>query len=171
MNNCNYIPQPIALEDFNGDWHLYLNAIYEVFKQDFLTSPVVFNNKIVSIITEAIFDGKERSFWHIISDEHKGTPKCDKNRIPNLERCSKIVWVKPLITDLNSCKHYKVWVQFHDKTNRNRYFIWCTNIDYLVILEDRKSFFKLITAYPVRKSKKVQLNNHYEQYIKTKTPV
>ncbi len=171
MNDCNYIPKQVFLADFNGDWNAYLEHLYEVFKQDFLTSPVVFNNKVVNIIRETIFDGKERSFWHIISDSQAGAPICDNNRIPNLDRCSKLVWAKPLITDLNNCEYYKVWVQFHDKTNRNRIFIWCTNIDYLVVLEDRKSFFKLITAYPVWESKKSQLKKHYEQYKKTKTPV
>ena len=62
-----------------------------------------------------------------------------------------------------------MWIKWHDKTKRDRYYIWCRKDNYIVILEDRKTHFKLITAYYVQYAVK-QYEKDYNQYLKTKTP-
>lgn len=46
-----------------------------------------------------------------------------------------------------------------------------TLIDYMVILEDRKSYYKLITAYVVHNYSKNGYAKDYNTFIKTKTPI
>ena len=88
----------------------------------------------------------------------------------NADRCASISWVKPLIEDDGNCISYRLWVKYHDKTKRNRYYIWCAGVNYMVILEDRDSHYKLITAYNVLSYKIKGYEKEYNNYIKTKTP-
>ena len=162
--SCDQLPYQLTWDMFAGDWNRYKDALYSIFKRDLIDNPPAFRGKPVDIIHEQFFENKERSFWHIISNgDH------DDNRSPNEERCAGVSWVKPLIEDTRVCEHYAVWVKWHDKTKRDRYYIWCKYVDYLVILEDRKTHYKLITAYPVQYSKK-QLEKDYSKYLKTKSP-
>ncbi len=159
MTNCEKLPDIISLSDYGGNWENYKEAIYTIFKNDFINNRVMFNGKNVDIIHQAIFDGKERSFWHIISTGHN-----DESRIPDLTRCARISWIKALIQDDKRCDSYKSWKKFHDQTNKERYYIWCSADNYLVILEDRISYYKLITAFDVKEYNVDRYEREYQAY-------
>ena len=163
--NCEKLPTRLEYSLFRYDWTTYKEGLYRIFQRDFLNNEIEFNGKRVDIIHEKFFEGKERSFWHIISEGME-----DVNRSPNADRCASISWVKPLIEDDGSCISYRLWVKYHDKTKRDRYYIWCTAANYMVILEDRDSHYKLITAYNVLSYKIKGYEKEYNNYIKTKTP-
>ena len=163
--HCKKIPDPIFLSDCDGDWAKYEDTIYQIFKSDMIDHRPTFNGKPVDIIHEKLYKNKERSFWHIIS-EGEG----DLNRLPKMERCEKVGWVKPLILDKGNCEHYKLWIRYHDQSKKNRYYIWCTDIQYMVILEDRHSHYKLISAFNVMPYAVKKYQKEYDGYIKTKTP-
>lgn len=163
--SCDQLPSPLPWEMFGGDWNRYKEALYSIFKRDFLDNPPSFLGKPVDIIHQQFFEDKERSFWHIIT-----AGNYDEQRTPDQERCAGISWVKPLIEETNVCEHYSLWVKWHDQTKRDRYYIWCQLVDYLVILEDRATHFKLITAYPVHLYSRAKLQKEYTKYLKTKTP-
>lgn len=150
---------------FRGDATLYKEVLYSVFQKDFLSGNLQFKGKNVDIIHEKFFEGKERSFWHIISEGDE-----DINRSLNIERCASLPWARPLIEDDNSCERYRTWVKFHDKSKKDRYYIWCTEVNYMVILEDRNTHYKLITAYNVLPYKVNSYKKDYLKYGQTKTP-
>lgn len=164
-NKCRILPTVLEYRLFGYDDKKYTEGLYKIFKRDFLDGEVIFQGKRVDIIHEAYFEGKERSFWHIISSGGK-----DVDREIDVARCEKISWVKSLIEDEGKCDKYKLWVRYHDKTKKNRYYIWCTEVDYMVVLEERGEYYKLITAYNVEEYSKKAYNKNYESYIKTKTP-
>lgn len=124
-----------------------------------------FRGKNVDIIHEKFFEGKERSFWHIISEGD-----ADADRELNTERCASIPWAKPLIEDDGNCEKYRIWAKWHDKSKRDRYYICCTEVNYMVILEDRGTHYKLITAYNVLDYKVKSYEKDYNKYAQTKTP-
>lgn len=165
MTNCEKLPTRIEWSLFGGNWGAYKEALYKIFKKDFVDGQVFFHGKPVDIIHESFFEGKERSFWHIISVGEE-----DINRNPNAERCANIRWVKPLIEEMDPCENYKHWIKYCDKTKRDRYYVWCSAVNYMVILEDRDVYYKLITAYNVESYNVKKYQNDYERYIKTKTP-
>ena len=162
--SCAILPSALSWDLFGGDWAAYKEALYKVFKRDFIDNQPSFLGKPVDIIHEQFFEGKERSFWHIITAGDR-----DIDREPDEERCARISWVKPLLEDGGNCPDYAMWIKWHDKTKRDRYYIWCRKDNYIVILEDRKTHFKLITAYYVQYAVK-QYEKDYNQYLKTKTP-
>lgn len=163
--DCKKLPSRLEWSLFCGNANLYKDALYSVFKKDFLSGNLKFRGKNVDIIHEKYFEGKERSFWHIISEGED-----DAGRELNTERCASLPWAKTLIEDDGSCEKYRIWIKWHDKTKRDRYYIWCTEVNYMVILEDRSSHYKLITAYNVLPYKVKSYEKDYTKYIQTKTP-
>lgn len=164
--SCDKLPSRLEWKMFRGDATRYKNALYSVFKRDFLSGDLQFQGKNVDIIHEEFFEGKERSFWHMISDGNE-----DTDRELNIERCASLPWAGFLIKDDGKCEHYRIWVKWHDKSKRNRYYIWCVLVNYMVILEDRATHFKLITAYNVLPYKIKSYEKEYMKYGQTKTPI
>ena len=86
---------------------------------------------------------KSATFWHIISSSTD-----ENNREPDLRRYERIAWPAFL---LGYCKDYcddlLIW-----KNNRNgktRVLLWCRDIDYVVILDEREKYCLFWTAYPI----------------------
>lgn len=153
------IPSKLESSLFRGDMNAYKEALYKIFRRDFIDNDIYFQGKKVDIIHEKFFEGKERSFWHIISEGDE-----DINRTPVSWRGEAITWAKPLIEDDGNCSEYRKWKKYHDKTKKDRYYVWCVAIKYMVILEDRDTYYKLITAYPVQEYRVKTYNKEYQKY-------
>lgn len=68
MGISNFVLPPLVLlEDFGNSWHIYLEAIYEVFRQDFVSSTPNIENKRFALKRHPVIEGKEATFWHIIN--------------------------------------------------------------------------------------------------------
>lgn len=162
---CERLPSRIEWKMFAGDFDRYEEALYTIFKRDFIDNKPCFRGKFVDIIHQQFYNGKERSFWHIVTSGGE-----DIRRSFDEDRCGSISWVKALIEEDIVCEDFKVWVKWYDKSNRDRVFIWCSKVNYMVVLEDRGNTFKLITAFNVMPYKVKSYQKDYENYIKTKTP-
>ena len=160
MNPVCDMPSKLPPSLFGGDMNLYKKALYDIFKRDFVENKVYHRGKKVDIIHEKLFEGKERSFWHIISEGEE-----DVNRVPITWRSEVLHWAKPLIQEDGNCSEHREWKKYHDKTKRDRYYIWCTSLNFLVILEDRTSHYKLISAYPVLE---YRIKYYSKEYLKYK---
>lgn len=71
---------------------------------------------------------------------------------------------------IHFCYYRFALASMHVDSKRFYYYIWCKSIDYIVILEDRNSHYKLITAYNVMPNKVREYEKEYVKYKKTKTP-
>jgi len=161
MSICNHLPLITELPDYSGNWNEYLEAIYNIFKNDFIDNTVLWNSKPVRIFWEKQFQGKERSFWHIIS---KG--KDDLNREPDLRRCERVSWVRELLMECTEeCENLLIWTKYHVKSKRNRVYIWCREVNYIVVIEERKINYHLITAFVVSD---YSVNGYFKEYQKFK---
>ena len=60
MKGCkhNIIPAKIESSYFRGDLKDYTEALYKIFKRDFIENDLFFENKTVDIIHEKYYDGK-----------------------------------------------------------------------------------------------------------------
>jgi hypothetical protein len=158
-----WLPQLVLLDDYDGDWGTYIEAVYEYFRKDFIESSPVFEAKIVGLKRLPYFKGKEYAFWHVTSEG-----PWDEERVPNLRRCERIRWPRPLIEHPHE-DQIKCWPNKHG--GERRIVIWLCDHDYVVILADRKRYMLLWTAYYVdRQHTREKLLREYEDYQKRLTP-
>lgn len=152
-----WLPALILLSEYGGNWELYLEAIYEVFKKDFIEfKPQVFKMRI-GIKRHPIEKGKEAGFWHLISEG-----RVEGERTPDLRRCERIRWPRPMIEAVNSgrIKHWK-----NTSRGDTRIVIALEDFSYIVVLSERKGYFLLWTAYCVeRDHRRKKLEREYAEF-------
>ncbi len=92
-------------------------------------------------IKHDLLNGKEITFWHIVSEGD-----VEAERIPNLRRCERIRWPRPIIEHFNN-EEIKIWE--NDKNRSKRVYLWLDSMDYLVVLVKRHTYYLLLTAFPI----------------------
>lgn len=142
-----------TLAECDGDTEKYIEILYEIFKKDFIDSHPTFNNKPV-LFDKALDGGKPNTFVHVTTE----TDTITKSRVLSLRRCERISWLRQII-DNNSDARVLVWTKEHysrkRKTNRVCLYLECA--DYLVILDENKHGYYIITGiyvdYPYQKKR------------------
>ncbi len=156
-----WLPPLVLFADFKGNWDAYLDVIYTWFKQDFIDSKPMFQGQRLGLKRHPLTNGKEATFWHMISEGQE-----EDTRIPDFRRCERIRWPKPVIEHENDPK-VKYWVSV--KRKENRIHIWLEEEDYVVVLAARKGFLLPWTAFLVTKQHTIQkLRKEYERYWKNR---
>lgn len=142
-----WLPRLITLAQHGGDWNTYLTAIHGVFIRDFVSDPPTFPGKRVGVKRFPVRDGKAATFWHFISEG-----KVEEERTPDLRRCERIGWPRPLIIELaalvRGSGRVRCWRQ--DRAPARRILIAVEDFSYVVILDDRRDYVLPWTAYPVQ---------------------
>ncbi|MDQ2086502.1 hypothetical protein RBH29_08685 [Herbivorax sp. ANBcel31] len=158
---CENIPEIVLFEDYEGDYFKYQNAIYQKFLKDFMHSKPVFKGEALALKRYPLFKEKEATFWHIVSEG-----LVESERVLDIRRCERISWPRVIIERcFKSCTKIKVWENYRKK--EKRILLWCEDIEYLVVLADRKDYILFWTAYPVTEShRKRKLQKEYEGFIK-----
>lgn len=152
-----WLPGLVLLGDCGGNWQRYLNALYEFFKKDFVESQPVFEGKRLGLKRHPMSDGKEATFWHMISEGEE-----EKERIPELRRCERIRWPRPIIENSHD-NVVKVWSNI--RQGEERVCLWLESQEYLVVLAARKGYTLPWTAYMVdQPHRKRKLQKEYENY-------
>jgi type II secretory pathway component PulM len=86
--------------------------------------------------------GKEATFWHLILEG-----KDEEERIPDMRRCERIRWPRPMIEAIELDKVH-VWRSFRGRNKR--IVIAVADYSYVVVLDDREDYALLWTAYFVK---------------------
>ncbi len=68
MGSSGFLPPLVLLNDYENNWHRYFDVIYNFFRQDFVTSKPNFKGKRFALKRNPVINGKEATFWHIISE-------------------------------------------------------------------------------------------------------
>ncbi len=161
-NNLSWLPPLVLFENYNGDWKIYLEALYAYFKEDFVDNKPTFQGRRLGLKRHPLTDLKEITFWHMISEG-----KDEEERIPDLRRCERIRWPKPVIEHDND-PSIKVWR--NTRKGKNRICIWLETENYLVILADRGNYILPWTAYLAEKPhQQRKLLQEYEAYQKNRS--
>lgn len=146
MTKC-WLPELVNLEPDN--WELTSNCLYYIFKEDLVINKPSFKGVPVNIRKFPYDDNKEEAYYHITCKDYIG----DNNRVPDFRRCERIRWVRAFIEnwnqcnncDLSECEGLKIWEEPYK--NKIRVNILLKEQKYVVILEKRKNFYLLITAF------------------------
>lgn len=154
-----WLPELVTLEVYQGNWGYYLEVLYSFFKDDFINKIPRFNGLGVGIKHE-LLNGKEITFWHIISEGDVET-----ERIPNIRRCERIRWPRPII-EYSNAPEIKIWEI--EKKRSKRVYLWLELYDYLVVLIKKSSYYLLLTAFPIEyEHYRNKLRKEYDDYKKT----
>ena len=155
-------PDLIYLNDYAGNFQNYFNAVYAVFKIDFIKRQPDFESLKVAVRKYAEVDGLHRTFYHIT---HEGED--EQNRRPDIRRMERIRFPK-FVIDNNKNKEILIWKNKRGKDERIILFNVAEN--YIVILTNRTDYYLFITAYFVEtEHRKRSLLKEYETYKKAKT--
>ncbi|GBD87040.1 hypothetical protein BMS3Abin03_00966 [bacterium BMS3Abin03] len=155
-----WLPALVLLEDSEGNWTKYLELIYSYFKSDFIDSETNYRGIKIAIKKHPIRNNKEATFWHLITEG-----KEENNRTPDLRRCERIRWTKPIIEKIPE-DSIKVWK--NKRHSETRVCLWLEDAEYLVVLAERNNYLLLWTAYCVTENhRKRKLQKEYESYLKS----
>jgi hypothetical protein len=150
-----------SLIPFSGEWESYLEKIYGIFKQDFVDDPPEFNGKRGGMKKHPFFRGKEATFWHLISEGN-----IEKEREPDFRRCERIGWPRAII-ETGHLHGVKVWE--NKRGSKRRTILSLPDFSYVVVLEVRRDYYLLWTAYPVcREHRKRKFEKEYEKCSKSR---
>lgn len=143
---CNQMPELMMCDDW-AKFDEYDELLYQIFKRDFIDSRPLYEHKEVGIRKHPMVNDKEQTFFHITSkDYNKNDERC-----PDPRRCERIGWIRKFIENdfcvdsCNLCNGLKIWEEAY-KTNQRIYLLF-EEERYVVIIERRKTYFLLITAY------------------------
>lgn len=163
MENSSYfeLPELVELSQYGGDFHTYLEAVYECFKQDFIHNRPVFRGTRLGLKKHPLFQDKEATFWHMTSEGQD-----EANRLPDLRRLERIKWPASMI---NGSEHPYLKVWKNTRGNKTNILIYHEGEDFLVVLRKAKDYILPWTAYLVTyKARKEKLLEEYNAYIKSK---
>lgn len=157
---CSWLPE---LLPFTGNWEEYVKVIYDIFCNDFIKSRPIFRDKLIYIGEGRLLNGKELTFWHIISEG-----RTEEEKLPDLRRCERIRWPRQII-DHCTDPRIKIWENERQGSQgrgmQKRLCLWLEDADYLVVLSDRKRFYLLCTAYPIYgRRRREHLKKEYNAY-------
>lgn len=156
MSNLEWLPELVLFKNYGGNWERYLAAIYQHFCADFVDNKPNFQGVRLGLKRHPVIDGKEATFWHMISEGEK-----ESERIPDFRRCERIRWAKSVIE--RNGEPVKIWRE--PRNVENRIHLWLESEAYLVVLNERNGYILPWTAYVVeREHEKVKLNKRWEKY-------
>jgi hypothetical protein len=154
-----WLPPLLRLEDFGGRWDRYVEAVWEVFRRDFIDSAPTLEGKRVSFRWGQRLEGKAATFWHIVTEG-----AIEDARLPDLRRCERIGWPRALI-DAADTDNGRVWETY--RGSERRVLLSPPDFSYLVVLADRGDYLLLWTAYPVEQDRRRQgFRREYEDYVR-----
>ncbi len=156
------LPELILLEDFKGNYSLFIEAVYEVFVKDFVKHKAKFRNEELRLKWHPAFQNRAYTFYHMT---HKGDD--EQIREPDLRRCERMPWARPIIENCDSWS-LKIWPQ--KRNGKHRLCIWLelkNEPDYFVIIDVRKDYKLLWTAFVAEYShQKRKKQKEYDAWLK-----
>ncbi len=136
-----WLPDLVA---YDSNWDSYSEILYKEYIETYRNGvSIVFNGKPVTAPRQPEFYGKSESFWHIIGG---------KDNIPDKGRCERIRWARAIIENADD---EAVSVLFERRGKRKTTILWLREYDYVVILDERKDYYLLKTAYCVKPHKRM----------------
>lgn len=133
------MPLP-AIIPFGGDWHRYVEEIYQVYVDNIAHAGLTFNGLKVSCQFRPESQGKHFGFWHVISEG-----KAEDDRTPDFRRCERIAWIAYLITNAETEADISWWE--NKRGTDTHVVIWHEAENFVVVLAKRKDYYLLKTSY------------------------
>lgn len=155
------LPELIELSQFGGNFAAYLEAVYEIFTEEFVRNRPLFRGTRLALKKHPMSEGKEATFWHMTSEG-----KDEKTRLPDLRRLERIKWPSFLV---NNSEHPYLKVWENTRGTKTNVLIMHEDESYVVILRKGNGYLIPWTAYLIEHEwRKKKFLREYEEYIKSK---
>lgn len=155
------MPALVLLDDFGGNFAQYLEAIYAIFKRDFVDSKPSWEGKRFALKKYPVEFGKEHTFYHITHEGHD-----EEDRTPDLRRMERIAFPRFMI---DNAEHPTLKIWRKRINNSDRIHIMNEEERFLVVLDVREDIFLLWTAFYIEYDHTLRKKlKEYEEYIKSK---
>jgi hypothetical protein len=165
---CKALPNIIKLSDFGGDFYSYEDYLYkDIFLKDLYNFKLTYNNKLIEFKTMPRFNNKEDSFYHLTC---KIFEKGSNEREPDFRRSERLCWLKPAIetNHLAACQQSCFLVYERPYKSKKRICFLNKEDRYFIVLEERESYYLLITAYYLDYDNALEKKiKEYEKYKKS----
>ena len=159
FTNCQWLPNLILKKPME-DEDSYLARLYLVFQNDFKTTQPLFRGYRVGCRKHPITHGYEEGFFHLTSFDYFG--KGFENRVLDEDRAARLPWIRPVIENYgcsrNCCRKLIIW------NEQKRWKILFPDERYLVVLDQRKNYYVVVTAYYIDKSHEHELQRYIRQH-------
>lgn len=154
-----WLPELVLLEDASGIWEVFLEIVYGYYQDDFIFNEVSYKNVPVHRRRYPISEGKEKSFWHLVS-----SGDIEESRNIEIPRCERIRWPRPII-ECDILDGLWIWRNF--RKSEERLLIYIPEERYLVVLGIRRGYYLLCTAYCIEETHRHnKLQQEYLEYIR-----
>ncbi|MFH1187306.1 MAG: hypothetical protein V1688_00410 [bacterium] len=157
------MPELIRLNDHNGNWEVYLNIIYDCFKNDFIDRKLFFKGIKLGLKKHPKFQDKEATFWHFITEGN-----VEEKRNPEMRRCERIKWPRCII---ENCENNEIKIWENERKKKFNICLCYGDWEYLVILRKGNGYIIPWTAYPIiQNHRKRKIKGEYKKFLKKQTP-
>lgn len=157
MANFSWLPPTIQLSDCSGDMIHYTEKLYLSFTNDLVNNPNLFLfKKPVKVSSKLDKDNRHERFWHTITDPHNPSMSDIKHN-----RAERIPWIKEII---NNVSKDGILTYQRKKNGEERLHLFAPEINYIIILSEKKNAYYFITAYYIDYTYK--LNEYIAEYKK-----
>lgn len=143
--NCSDCPK-LTDSDVRGDTQPFPKA--DSRSRNLVYHPLPWKNECmhVSLRKHPKIDGRQAIFWHIIS----GGSRSENSRQIEMQRCIRLRWVRILVETFNTEFPDEIEIRWwidNKRTSRPRYILTRPEFDYIVVIEQRRDYALLVTAY------------------------
>lgn len=146
MNYCPQLEDLHTYKDFNNNFTEYEDYLYSIFLKDLFNMKIFYKEKPVSLKKHPMYNDKEESFYHLTCKNYEWDIS---KRDPDFRRSERLHWIKQSIETNHSLTYKKDCFLVYKKETNNKVRTHLLNKEdrYIIILEERKDYYLLITAF------------------------
>lgn len=162
--NCRWLPKLILRKPSEKEED-YLNRLYIIFCNDLKAHQPLFKGLRVGCRHYPEINGREEGFYHLTSCDYEKTGF--ENRELDEDRCERLNWIKPVIENYgcsDSCCHRLLtWSESRGRYERT----WILFVDerYIVVLDKRKGYYVVVTAYYIDEEHEHEYQRYLAQHL------
>jgi hypothetical protein len=157
----NDLPQFIELSDAEGAdtaerWRVYLEVLHEVYQRTLVRGGLSIRGLPMRCRRIPESRSKHFGFWHLVQE---GYP--EEDRLPDLERCRRLLWVSWVVRHADSDSRIRVFRQTPRHGEKKPWALWLPSHDYVVIVAERSDHCLLKTAFLVQSRTRQKLERDW----------
>lgn len=168
---CKWLPDIYPCNDLYK-YGEYEKERYETFRKMFFIDKVKFEGLPVRVKISPKYLEYETSFIHLTCKTESKNPKDLNDREPDLRRVERLHWIKviiekyPCLEKCIGCEGVLLYKElFRGNESRVRTKIFFPKEQYIIILEKRKDYYELITAFYIERGfEDRNIKKYYDKY-------
>lgn len=157
--------------NFDGNWNQYEENLINYFYQFMYNQKIIYSDKKVSLRRHPEYNDNPGSFYHLTC-KGNNTNSTEEEREPDLRRCERLHWIKPIIEEDHENLCPKDCVRIYEKRHNgdNTINFLFEEGRFLVVLAKRNGYYLLKTAFYIEYDNRLKREiKAYEDYIQKST--